>query len=518
MRLGIDLGTTRTRIAAAVKGNYPIISFHTEEGEVFDWYPSLIAVQKERILFGLDAWNVQYDATWEICHSLKRLFGEREPSSIVSIGSIQLPLIEWLQQFLAALRSDLSTRSNLELPPNEKLEAMVGVPANANSNQRFLTLEAFRAAGFEVLGLQNEPSAAGIEYAHRFRQSDLTRRREFVVVYDFGGGTFDVSVIHMAKQDHEVIASEGISRLGGDDLDEALLELALAHPELAGSAMDWISRSRLLNLCREAKENINPNSRKITIDLGQISVLGGELMIGVQNFYEKCLPLVQQTIESTESVMRSCLAEEDGMPSLACVYLVGGSCELPLLSRSLKEKFGKRVRRSPYPSAATAIGLAITADQQSGYKLQDRFSRHFGVWRESNFGKEMVFDPIFSKETRLPLPGEKPLTVTRAYHPVHNIGHFRFIECGQLGEHSQPMGTIIYWDETLFPFDPRLAEKSGLTEQDVHRWAEGASHQVEEIYRCDSRGIVEVDIADKTTGLLRSLKVRTTKAKNSRKK
>ena len=88
------------------------------------------------------------------------------------------------------------------------------------------------------------------------------------------GGTFDVSVIHMTQQDHEVIASEGISRLGGDDLDEALLELALAHPELAGSAMDWISRSRLLNLCREAKENINPNTRKITIDLGQISVRG----------------------------------------------------------------------------------------------------------------------------------------------------------------------------------------------------------------------------------------------------
>jgi molecular chaperone DnaK (HSP70) len=516
MRLGIDLGTTRTRIAAAVKGNYPIISFHSEEGEIFDWYPSLIAVQGDRILYGLDAWDVQYDATWEICRSLKRLFGEREPHSVIAIGPIQLPLIEWLQRFLTALREDLEKRSNLELRSNEKLEVMVGVPANANSNQRFLTLEAFRAAGFDVFGMLNEPSAAGIEYAHRFRQMDLTRRREFVVVYDFGGGTFDVSVIHMTQQDHEVIASEGISRLGGDDLDEALLELALAYPELSGSAMQWISRSRLLNLCREAKENINPNTRKITIDLGQISVLGGELMIGVPNFYEKCLPQVQQTIESTERVMHSCLAEEEGMQSLACVYLVGGSCELPLLSRALKEKFGKRVRRSPYPSAATAIGLAIAADQQSGYKLQDRFSRHFGVWRENNFGKEMIFDPIFSKETRLPLPGEKPLTVTRAYHPAHNIGHFRFIECGQLGEQGQPMGTIIYWDETLFPFDPFLAEKTGLTEQDVHSWAEGASHRVEEIYRCDSRGIVEVDIADKTTGLLRSLKVRITKAKNPR--
>src|SRR6476660_62435 len=99
MRIGIDLGTTRTRIAAAVKGNYPIISFHSEEGEIFDWYPSLIAVQGDRILYGLDAWDVQYDATWEMCRSLKRLFGEREPNSAITIGPIQLPLIEWLQRF-----------------------------------------------------------------------------------------------------------------------------------------------------------------------------------------------------------------------------------------------------------------------------------------------------------------------------------------------------------------------------------------------------------------------------------
>jgi hypothetical protein len=88
---------------------------------------------------------------------------------------------------------------------------------------------------------------------------------------------------------------------------------------------------------------------------------------------------------------------------------------------------------------------------------------------------------------------------------VHNIGHFRFIECGQLGEHSQPMGTIIYWDETLFPFDPQLVEKSSLTEQDVHHWAEGASHRLE-ICRCDSRGIVEWILLtnDRTLRSLRS--------------
>ena len=146
------------------------------------------------------------------------------------------------------------------------------------------------------------------------------------------------------------------------------------------------------------------------------------------------VPLVERLADSMLLQPDRITLFQGPLQSLACVYLVGGSCELPLLSRSLKEKFGKRVRRSPFPSAATAIGLAISADQRSGYTLQDRFSRHFGVWRESNFGKEMIFDPIFTKETPLP-SREKPLVVHRTYHPVHNIGHYRFIECGQMGGH-----------------------------------------------------------------------------------
>jgi molecular chaperone DnaK (HSP70) len=115
----------------------------------------------------------------------------------------------------------------------------------------------------------------------------------------------------------------------------------------------------------------------------------------------------------------------DDLSSLACVYLVGGSCELPVLARALRERFGKRVRRSPYPSAATAIGLAIASDQEAGYQLQDRFHRHFGVWRESEAGTRVVFDPIFSKGThardRQVAHGDTP------HRPAHNVGHFRFL-------------------------------------------------------------------------------------------
>src|SRR5262249_33973221 len=152
---------------------------------------------------------------------------------------------------------------------------------NANSNQRFMTLEAFTRAGFEVAGMLNEPSAAGMEYAHRYRRSNLMRRREHVVVYDLGGGTFDVSVIHMTAHQHEVLSSEGIARLGGDDFDVCLMELTLSQPTLAQSTRERLSPSRLLNLCREAKEGLTPNTRKITVDLGQISPTAGEILIPV---------------------------------------------------------------------------------------------------------------------------------------------------------------------------------------------------------------------------------------------
>ena len=507
MRLGIDFGTTRTRVAAALGGNHPLISFHSEESDSQDWYPSLIATQGDRTLFGLDALRVQYDASWELCRSFKRRLEDHDPQAALAIGALELPLMEWLTRFFDALRHDLLHRSNLEAVPGTALQVMAGVPANANSNQRFLTLEAMRAAGFEVLGMVNEPAAAGIEYAHRYRQSDVTKRREHVAVYDFGGGTFDVSVIRMTGSVHEIAASEGISRLGGDDLDELLLELTLDQPSVARGTAKFVHRARLLNLCREAKESINPNTRRITVDLGQISLVGGEASVPIAAFYERCEPLIARTVEATESALAAVMGEDfDDLSSLACVYLVGGSCELPLLARTLRERFGKRVRRSPYPSAATAIGLAIVSDQDAGYQLQDRFHRHFGVWRESDAGTRVVFDPIFSKGTPLPAAG-KSLTVTRRYQAAHNIGHFRFLECSHLDESQEPKGDIVAWDQVFFPFDSQLAG-SELNEVAVQSWNGPPDAIIEEQYRCDARGMIEVVISNEATGLVRRFAIR----------
>ncbi|MEW5974507.1 MAG: Hsp70 family protein [Acidobacteriota bacterium] len=509
MKLGIDFGTTRTRVAAAIDGNYPLIHFQTEVGEGQDWYPSLIAVRGSEEAYGLQAQEHEHDSDWELCRSFKRLLGEGHPESLFRIGQVELPLIEWLSRFLLALKHDLSQHSTLELAPEEAQEVMVGIPANANSNQRFLTLEAFRRAGFVVAGMVNEPSAAGIEYAHRFRKMDVSRRREHVAVYDLGGGTFDVSVISMTGRHHEVLGSEGLSRLGGDDFDEVLLQLALSQPGVASTTQKFLSRLRLLNLCREAKESIKATTRKVTVDLGQISIVGGEVLVSVSDFYSKCEPLVARTLAKTESVLRSVLETVEGeWPSLACLYLVGGASELPVLARRLRDRFGKRVRRSPYPSAATAVGLAIAADDKSGYSLEERFSRYFGVWRESDYGTRIVFDPIFASETTLPAAGKEPLTITRQYHPVHNVGHFRFIECTHLRNGGEPDGDIITAEQIAFPFDPQLYQNRSLEKVPVRPWSEGSTQWIEERYSCDPEGIVQVTISNRTAGYARTYQIR----------
>src|SRR4029077_5471357 len=148
------------------------------------------------------------------------------------VGSLSVPLGEVVSGFLSALKTAILTRSNLApehrqpAPAHDTLEVVIGVPAHAHGAQRFITLDAFRRAGFAPIAMLNEPSAAAFEFTHRHR-SALNSRRDHVVVYDLGGGTFDASLVRMRGELHEVLGTSGQSRLGGDDFDAVLLQCVL---------------------------------------------------------------------------------------------------------------------------------------------------------------------------------------------------------------------------------------------------------------------------------------------------
>lgn len=508
MRLGIDFGTTRTVVAAADRGNYPVISFHSETGDTRQWYPSLVGGKGEELVFALDAEEHLGEPGWHFLRSLKRRLGDAAPDMPVQVGEATLPALDLLTRYLSALRRDLSARSNLSVTPKQALEALIGVPANANSNQRFLTMEGFRRAGFKVLGMINEPSAAGIEFAHQNASNDWTARKEYLIVYDLGGGTFDASVIGRRDRYHEIVTDEGISELGGDDFDAILTDLVI-HSASSGpmySSEEWF---HLLEDCRQQKESLHPNTRKIAVDLSRIVEGGETVIVTTEDFYERCEPLVERTVAALEAAMERATSQAGiTWSDIALIYLVGGSSDFPIVGRILRQHYGRRVRRSPYPFSATAIGLAIAADAEAGHRLRERFTRHFGVWREAQSGHKVVFDPIFGKDTLLPLSSEPPLHAVRRYQPAHNIGHFRYLECSHLTESGQPGGDITPWDEIVFSLDPALQHETEPARFAVFR-SSGVEHQViEEQYQCSANGVIEVTIANLTAGYRQSYRLR----------
>ncbi|MGH8337281.1 MAG: Hsp70 family protein, partial [Gammaproteobacteria bacterium] len=219
MRLGVDFGTTRIVVAASDRGNYPILTFDGPDGECFDWYPPLVAVSAGQLVFGWEAWHAQSEPGWTVLRSVKRLLQDAGPRTVIGLEGHPIPLGELLAGMAARLKRDLLEHSSLHARADESLQIMLGVPANANSNQRFLTIDAFQRAGFDVLGLLNEPSAASIEFGHRERAARQARPPARILVYDLGGGTFDVSLVELDDRTHSVIASAGIATLGGDDFD-----------------------------------------------------------------------------------------------------------------------------------------------------------------------------------------------------------------------------------------------------------------------------------------------------------
>ena len=497
MRIGIDYGTTRIVVAAVDRGNYPLVHFEAPDGRDYDWFPSLLAVSGDQRLYGWEAHERQGQPGWASFRSLKRLLKDAGPRSMIDLAGQELDISQLMTEMMAALRRQLLEKSTLGARKFDKLEAMLGVPANANSNQRFLTQESAREAGFEVLGLLNEPSAAAVEFAFRNGGERRNRGEGGLLVYDLGGGTFDVALVTLGDSEGEVIASDGIPNLGGDDFDDALALLALAEAKKPAPDEPTLTPAEhytLFEECREKKESLNPNSRKITIDLERVRRNWKEVSFGVDAYYERCRPLIESTRTIVENLLK-------GHPEHAIdtLYVTGGGSELPPVARILRETFGRHVKRSAYMRSATAIGLAIRAEGHEDHPLRDRFTTNFGVWREADEGRNVIFDVIFPRGIKLPSRGGEPLRMLRSYRPVHNIGYFRYLECAHLGADNQPEGEISNWDEIRVPFDPGLRDSTDLTQQPVHRFVPPEGLLIEEEYICDAGGGVEVRIRDKIT-------------------
>lgn len=490
MKLGIDFGTTRTVVAAVQDGRYPVACFQAGDA-LADHVPGFAARTDAGVVFGADA--AAHGVPQRLVRSIKRVASRIAPDERVE--GLGLTALELVTEYVRALRRALVESSNLDLDPAEPLEAMVAVPASASARQRYVTLEAFRAAGIEVLGMINEPTAAAIEYAHRdLRQLGPRSPKRSLVVYDLGGGTFDASTISLAGQRFELIASDGIGQLGGDDFDVEILVLALETLGIDPATVDVSNATALLERCRQAKEGLGANSRRLLVDLSDLVPGAEPAILPVAELYARCQPHVERTLECLDRLLGDL---PFGGRELAAIYVAGGSAVFPPVLRSLRQRHARKIKLAPLPHAATAVGLAVAADPDAGVFVREATTRHVGVWREGADGREKIFDPLVAKDD---LPqSDEPLVVQRRYQPAHRVGHLRFVECTRLGAHGDPVGELTPLGEVLFPYDPHLADRD-LREHAAQRTADLAGHEIVETYTYGRDGRVSVVIENRTRG------------------
>lgn len=487
MQLGVDFGTTRTVVAYADRGNYPIVGFLDTNGDTQEYFPSTAAVVDGRLVFGFEALDAASRGA-PVLRSFKRELADARVTTdtTVRIGKQDFVLLDLVTEFLTALGTALERSSTIGQRPGR---CAVAVPAHAHGAQRFLTLEAFRRAGFTVVAMINEPSAAAFEYTHR-QSRTITSRRNQVLIYDLGGGTFDASLVRIEGTDHIIENSVGVNHLGGDDFDEELAMVAAALVNRRYDSLDRTERAALIDDARDAKERLSPQTKRMALEVGNEVVL-----VPVQTFYEKAEPLVLRTVEAMTPLVGD-LGERADLAEVAGIYLVGGASGLPLVPRVLRERFGRRVHRSPFPAASTAIGLAIATDSEAGYRLTDRLSRGFGVFREMQGGHLVSFDPIL-RNSEVVSPTQDTV-ITRRYRAAHNLGVFRFVEYASLAD-GEPRGDLVPFAEVRFGFTPELQDGRRLEHVAVTR-LDGEGPIIEERYVIDRHGIITVELHDTATG------------------
>jgi molecular chaperone DnaK (HSP70) len=501
VRVGIDLGTTRTVIAAVDGGRHPVLVHETADGSA-DWIPGLCVWADDRLLFGWEAQEALPRAD-AVVRSVKRAISALAVDEPV-LGLPGEPTALELLTAYAAHVLDAAERSSFGERPTE---VMLAVPAGASSRQRWATMEAFRRAGADVLGLLNEPTAGGIEYAHRHLGAENRRSpKRYVVVYDLGGGTFDASAVSLRGRRFDLLATEGIARLGGEDLDDVILDLALDRAGLR-RPQPSATLAALLERARAAKEAMSPSSRNVLVDLQAVDAALPTVVLETRAVLEACAPLVDRTLEVLARLFARLPdhgIDPESARELGGVYVVGGGASFVGVARALRAAYGRKVVQAAAPHASTAVGLAVAADEDAGIYVREAVTRHFGVWREAEGGRDKVFDPIFAKG----LGADAVREVRRRYSPRHTAGHLRFLECSALDADGTPAGDLSPTREIVFPYDPSLSAHGDLAPARAHELVRAdpavGGEEIEETYRYDESGAVTLTIANLTRGYART--------------
>ncbi len=350
--IGIDLGTTRSAVAAFKDGEPKIIE--NKEGERVT--PSIVAFDGDERLVGKPAKNQMLTNQDNTVKSIKRHMGE---DYTVELEGDDYTPQEISSMILQKLKKDAEDKLGEDIE-----KAVITVPAHFDDTQRQATKDAGEIAGLEVERILNEPTAAAMAYGID------DKRDKTILVYDFGGGTFDVTVLEIGDGIYEVQATEGDNNLGGDDLDQRVVDWILEKFE-EENGIDLSENDEALQRIREKAEEVKKelSSRKqAKVNIPFIHQEDGETYnIDYELTRSKFESLVKDLIEKTRKPTEKAI-EDAGISKndLDEVILVGGTTRVPKVREFLEEITGMDPDKSISPDEAVAMGAAIQAGSISG--------------------------------------------------------------------------------------------------------------------------------------------------------
>jgi Fe-S protein assembly chaperone HscA len=368
--VGIDLGTTNSLVAYVDEGRPVVIRDETGDALV----PSVVSVGNEGTIFvGREAQRRLLTAPSRSVYSIKRFMGRGiddvhnelgllpfrvsgEAGGVVRIGVADREFTP--PEISAFILRELKHRAEEHFRQRGEFDfevdrAVITVPAYFNDAQRTATRDAGRLAGLEVLRIINEPTAASLAYGLD------KRNRGTIAVYDLGGGTFDISILKVEDGVFQVLATNGDTHLGGDDIDRLLVEQVLtdmAGPkEQDASTIEAIRRAVI-----QAKWDLSElDETEIRIEASPSAHAGYRKRITRADFERIVRPLIDRTLEPC----RQALADADLQPKdIDEAVLVGGSTRIPLVRRVVEELFGRTPHSELNPDEVVALGAAVQAD------------------------------------------------------------------------------------------------------------------------------------------------------------
>ena len=350
--IGIDLGTTNSCVAVLEGGKASVIT--NAEGERTT--PSVVSYKNGEIKVGTVAKNEAITSS-DVVRSNKRYIGTVHK---FHVNGKDVTSVEVSAQILMKLKKDAEAYLN-----DKVTKAVITVPAYFNDAQRQATKDAGKVAGLEVERIINEPTAAAIAYG-----IDKQDKNQKILVYDLGGGTFDVSVLEIGDGVYEVLATAGNNKLGGDDFDQRVIDYLVEEFKKANGidlSTDKLALQRLKDAAEKAKKDL---SSAVTTNISLPFITqgaNGPLHLDVTLTRAKFEDLIRDLVESTTKQVKDALKEANLSSSdLDKVLLVGGSTRIPCVQELVKRETGKEPSKEVNPDEVVAMGAAIQGGVLTG--------------------------------------------------------------------------------------------------------------------------------------------------------